>query len=286
MSTRIRIIDAFSDTPFGGNPAAVCVLDGDTWPDAAWMAHVAGEVRMPMTAFAVRLRDATRADWGLRWFDATMAESDYCGHATLATAHALFSDGLASGAVRFDTRAGVLVARPRGDGGVTLDFPVAQVTPRDVPDGLGAALGGARVEAALDTGTLRDIMAVVADEDAVRAAVPEWESLARITAREGLRGIIVTGPADARGGHDFISRCFMPSGGIYEDAATGSAHTALAPYWSSRLGRERLVGLQASARTGLIRTELAGDRVLLTGRAVVVIDGSLLAAEVAPTAAV
>jgi len=286
MSTRIRIIDAFSDTPFAGNPAAVCVLDGEAWPDEGWMARVAGEMRMPMTAFALRLRDGARADWGLRWFNATMAEDDFCGHATLGTAHLLFGDGLAQNAVRFDTRAGILVARPQDDGAITLDFPAAQVTARDVPDGLDAALGGVHVESAHATGTLRDLLAVVADAAAVRSVVPDWAALEAIAEREDLRGIIVTGPGGGRDGHDFVSRFFSPTGGIYEDAVTGSAHTALAPYWSGRLGRKRLVGLQASARTGVVRTELAGDRVLLTGRAVVVVDGSLLAAEVAPPAAV
>lgn len=277
MSIRLRIIDAFaSGAAFSGNPAAVCILDGDEWPDEGWMGSVGAEMRMPMTAFALRLRGDAGAGWGLRWFLASGAEESYCGHATLATASALFGDGLAAGEVRFRTRAGVLGALEREDGAVTLDFPAASIEPRSAPDGLAEALGGAHLVAVHGTGALRDLLVVLADEAAVRAVLPDAAAIAQITVREGCRGVIATAAADAATDADFVSRCFDPADGLDEDEATGSAHTALAPYWSAQLGRARLDALQVSPRTAVMTTEVAGDRVLLTGRAVVVLDGALL----------
>src|SRR5882757_358880 len=136
---RIRIIDAFTDRPFAGNPAAVCLLDGDGWPDEAWMRHVAAEMNLAETAFAHRLPPGGEADWALRWLTPTV-ETDLCGHATLATTHALHSDGRISGPVRYSTRSGVLTAHPNDDGTITLDFPAAPPSEVDVPDGLVEAL--------------------------------------------------------------------------------------------------------------------------------------------------
>jgi PhzF family phenazine biosynthesis protein len=272
---RIRVIDAFTDRPFGGNPAAVCLLDGDTWPDDAWMRGVAVEMNLPMTAFAHPLASTADADWALRWFNPAI-EENLCGHATLATAHALHEDRGAPGTVRFATRSGVLVAHTDQDGTITLDFPAAPVTEMAVPDGLAKALG-VEPEAAYDTGHLRDVLVVLRDEAAVRAVSPDFTVLAHVTARDGIRGVTVTAAASDPGrGYDFVSRFFSPADGLPEDQVTGSAHTALAPYWSERLGRDQLMGLQASARTGLVGTAVHGDRVLLTGHAVTVLDGTLL----------
>jgi PhzF family phenazine biosynthesis protein len=271
---RIRIIDAFTDRPFAGNPAAVCLLEGDGWPDEGWMRRVAAEMNLSETAFAHPLPGDADADWALRWFTPTV-EANLCGHATLATAHALRGDGAADGAVRFSSRSGVLVAHAHRDGTITLDFPAAPAAEVPVPDGLAAALG-ATPEAAYGTGALGDLLVVLADEAAVRALRPDVAALARLSERDGVRGVIVTAAAsDPAGGYDFVSRFFAPAQGIPEDPVTGSAHTALAPYWSARLGRDELTGLQASARTGLVRTAVRGDRVHLTGRAVTVLDGSL-----------
>ena len=271
---RIRIIDAFTDRPFAGNPAAVCLLEGDGWPDEGWMRRVAAEMNLSETAFAHPLSADADADWALRWFTPTV-EANLCGHATLATAHALHGDGAADGAVRFSSRSGVLVAHAHHDGTITLDFPAAPATEVPVPDGLAGALG-ATPEAAYGTGALGDLIVVLADEAAVRALRPDVAALARLSERDGVRGVIVTAAAsDPAGGYDFVSRFFAPAQGIAEDPVTGSAHTALAPYWSARLGRDELTGLQASARTGLVRTAVRGDRVLLTGRAVTVLDGTL-----------
>lgn len=271
---RIRIIDAFTDRPFAGNPAAVCLLDGDAWPDEGWMRRVAAEMNLSETAFAHPLPAGAGADWALRWFTPTV-EANLCGHATLATAHALHGDGATDGTVRFGSRSGVLVAHAHQDGTITLDFPAAPAAEAPVPDGLADALG-ATPEAAYGTGALGDLLVVLADEATVRALTPDVAALAGLADRDGVRGFIVTAAASDPGrGYDFVSRFFAPAQGIPEDPVTGSAHTALAPYWSARLGRDALTGLQASARTGLVRTAVHGDRVHLTGRAVTVLDGTL-----------
>jgi PhzF family phenazine biosynthesis protein len=275
---RIRIIDAFTDRPFAGNPAAVCLLDeADTWPDEAWMQQVAAEMHLSETAFAHPLTESADADWALRWFTPEV-ETNLCGHATLATAHAMHRDRGTPGTVRFMSRSGVLVAHTAQDGTITLDFPAATVSETPAPDGLAEALG-ATPEVTCATGALGDLLAVLDDEAVVRALAPDLAAIARIARRDGIRGVIATASAsDAAAGYDFVSRFFAPAEGIPEDPVTGSAHTALAPYWSSRLGRDGLTGLQASQRGGLVRTSIHGDRVHLTGHAVVVLDGTLTGA--------
>jgi PhzF family phenazine biosynthesis protein len=272
---RIRVIDAFTDRAFAGNPAAVCLLDGDEWPDEQWMRQVAMEMNLSETAFAHPLPDGGEGDFALRWFTPA-DEVNLCGHATLATAHALHADRGGPGTVRFTSRSGVLITHTRDDGTITLDFPTATVTETPVPDGLAEALG-AKPDATFGTGSLGDLLAVFTDEAAVRGLRPDPRVLSGVTTPGGIRGVIATAPAeDPAAGYDFVSRFFTPDYGIPEDPVTGSAHTALAPYWSERLGREELTGLQASARTGLVATALRGDRVHLTGRAVTVLDGTLL----------
>ncbi|MDN0200349.1 PhzF family phenazine biosynthesis protein [Streptomyces sp. S.PNR 29] len=268
---RIRIVDAFTDRPFAGNPAGVLLLDA--FPDDDWLQKVALEVNHAETAFAHRLPEGGEADWALRWFTPA-TEVAMCGHATLATAHVLHTTGAHDGPVRFATRSGVLIATPGEDGSITLDFPTAPLTPVDVPEGIAEALG-AEPQAARDTGPdVGDLLVEVADEKTVRALTPDLKALAAYSER----GLIATARAeDPAQGYDFVSRCFFPNVGIDEDPVTGSAHTALAPYWAERLGRPDLTGLQASPRSGRVRTELRGERTLLSGRAVTVIDGELLA---------
>jgi PhzF family phenazine biosynthesis protein len=273
---RIRIIDAFTDRPFGGNPAGVLLMNRDSWPEEAWMRHVAAELHLPMTAFAHPLPAGAEADWALRWFNPVI-EENLCGHATLATAYALHEDRGTAGTVRFSTRSGVLVAHTGDDGTITLEFPAVALTERTAPEGLAKALG-VEPEATYDTGALHDVLAVLADEATVRSVSPDLAMLAELCVRDDIRGVTVTAAAaDPNGGYDFVSRFFSPHQGLPEDSVTGSAHTALAPYWSARLRRDSLTGLQASARTGLVGTEIHGDRVHLTGRAVTVVDGTLLA---------
>ncbi|MGW0086848.1 PhzF family phenazine biosynthesis protein [Streptomyces sp. NPDC003393] len=266
---RIRIVDAFTDRPFSGNPAGVLLLDA--FPDDDRLQKVALEVNHAETAFAHRLPDGGEADWALRWFTPA-TEVAMCGHATLATAHVLHTTGAHSGPVRFITRSGVLVAAPAEDGAITLDFPTAPLTPVEVPDGVAEALG-AEPRTAFDTGPdVGDLLLELADEKTVRSLDPDHKALAAYSTR----GIIATARAeDPTRGHDFVSRCFFPNVGIDEDPVTGSAHTALAPYWSERLGRTDLTGLQASPRSGRVRTGLRGCRTLLTGHAVTVIEGEL-----------
>ncbi|AIR97113.1 PhzF family phenazine biosynthesis protein [Streptomyces glaucescens] len=268
---RIRIVDAFTDRPFAGNPAGVLLLDA--FPDDTWLQNVAMEVNHAETAFAHRLPGGGEADWALRWFT-PVAEVDMCGHATLATAHVLRSTGAHEGPVRFATRSGVLIATPREDGSITLDFPTAPLTRVDVPHGVAGALG-AVPSTVYDTGPhVGDLLLELADEKTVHALAPDHKALAAFSRR----GIIATARAeDPARGYDFVSRCFFPNVGIDEDPVTGSAHTALAPFWSERLGRTALTGLQASPRSGRVQVELRGDRTLLSGNAVTVIEGELRA---------
>jgi PhzF family phenazine biosynthesis protein len=268
---RIRVIDAFTDRPFAGNPAGVCLLDAGPWPDEGWMLQVAAEMAHAETAFAKPAEDGR---WDLRWFT-PVVEVDLCGHATLATTHALHSDGLIDGEVRFSSRSGILIAEVAADGAITLDFPAAPVTAAEVPAGLAKALGITPLTVH-HTGPLRDLLTVLPDEAAVRAVAPDLAAIAEIAEREDIRGVVVTAAAAERdSGYDFVSRFFAPAIGIPEDPVTGSAHTALAPYWAERLGRTDLAGWQASARGGLVGAVPVGDRVRLTGRAVTVLDGTL-----------
>ncbi|MGV9566932.1 PhzF family phenazine biosynthesis protein [Streptomyces sp. NPDC003480] len=267
---RIRIVDAFTDRPFTGNPAGVLLLDA--FPGDDWLQSVAREVNHAETAFAHRLPGGGEADWALRWFTPA-TEVALCGHATLATAHVLHSTGTHEGPVRFATRSGVLSATPHEDGSITLDFPTAPLTRAEIPEGLADALG-AEPLTAFDTGPgVGDLIVELAGERSVLGLSPDLRALGR----HSERGVIATARAeDPSRGYDFVSRCFFPNVGIDEDPVTGSAHTALAPYWSERLGHPDLIGLQASSRSGRVRTALRGDRTLLTGHAVTVIEGELL----------
>ncbi|AUG81430.1 Oxidoreductase [Kitasatospora sp. MMS16-BH015] len=267
---RIRIVDAFTDRPFAGNPAAVCVLDGPEWPEERWMRRVAAELNLSETAYVRRL--AAEGGWALRWFTPT-EEAALCGHATLATVHALRADGLVADGewARFATMSGELLARPEADGSITLDFPANPPQATETPAGLAEALG-AEVLAAYGTGELGDLLVVLRSEHTVRGLRPDLTAIANLP----IRGVIATAAADDPAGpYEFVSRFFGPACGIPEDPVTGSAHTALAPYWAERLGRTELTGYQASPRGGSVRCELNADRVLLSGRAVTVLDGAL-----------
>ncbi|MES4905370.1 MULTISPECIES: PhzF family phenazine biosynthesis protein [unclassified Streptomyces] len=269
---RIRIVDAFTDRPFAGNPAGVLLLDTDAFPDDDRLQRIAAEVNLSETAFAHPLPEGAEADWALRWFTPA-TEVRMCGHATLATAHVLHTTGAATGTVRFATLSGVLSTTAGDSGTITLDFPVSRLTPLEVSQGAGDALGARILSVHHTTPYFDHLLVELADEATVRALSPDLAALART----GHSGCIVTAAAeDPARGYDFVSRVFAPAVGIDEDPVTGSAHTALAPFWSARLGRTDLTGLQASARGGLVRTALRGERTLLTGAAVTVIDGELL----------
>jgi predicted PhzF superfamily epimerase YddE/YHI9 len=261
-------VDAFASAPFGGNPAAVCVLDDHAAPSEAWFAAVAAEMNLSETAF-VRRRD--EGDWDLRWFTPKV-EVDLCGHATLASAHVLWTEGHSDvPEVRFQTRSGVLRAS-RGNGGIELDFPALANTLVDPPDGLDAALGATAVATARN---VHDVLAELSDAAAVRSLTPDFAAIAAIDAR----AVVVTAPSDDDR-YDFVSRCFGPRVGINEDPVTGSAHCALATYWAERLGRTEFAAYQASARGGTLGVRLVGERVVLTGTAVTITRGELVAGTV------
>ncbi|WP_433369610.1 PhzF family phenazine biosynthesis protein [Actinoplanes sp. CA-142083] len=262
---RIQIVDAFTAKPFSGNPAGVVVLS--EFPDAEWMQRVAAEVNLSETAFLHPL--AEEADFALRWFTPAV-EVALCGHATLATAHVLGRDKTS-----FATRSGILTATSAGEGWYTLDFPTAPLTPVEAPPWLAGVLGAEIVSVHHTGPDTDDLLVELRDEATVRGLRPDLGALAK---KEN-RGVVVTAQAaGGEGGYDFVSRFFGAAAGVGEDPVTGSAHTALTPFWSARLGgRTELTGYQASPRGGYVRVTLAGDRTLLTGQAVTVIDGELTA---------
>jgi PhzF family phenazine biosynthesis protein len=266
---RILVIDAFTDHPFAGNPAGVCLLDAPA--DPTWMQQVAAEMRHSETAFVRPLENDPEADFELRWFTPEV-EVELCGHATLASGHALYETGVAPSGrpIRFKTlRSGVLTVSPGTDGLLEMDFPAVPPEPSPAPEGLPDALGAP--PSWTGRNAQNDLLVELASEDTVRKLTPDIAALDALDAR----GILVTAQADPGSGYDFVSRFFAPSVGIDEDPVTGSAHCALAPYWTSKVGRATLTGFQASARGGQVRTELRGERVILSGQAVTVLDGNL-----------
>lgn len=258
---RLLQIDAFTDAPFKGNPAAVCLLDRER--DAGWMQNVAAEMNLSETAFLLP-RDG---DFSLRWFTPSV-EVDLCGHATLASAHALWEERLLEGEARFQTRSGLLTATRSGEW-IELDFPVKDEQPADAPPLLLEALGA---KAAYIGRNAWDYLVEVASEEELRALAPDHTRLRTLP----VRGVIVTSRSSS-GEFDFVSRFFAPGSGVDEDPVTGSAHCALTPYWSKKLGKTEMTAFQASRRGGVVRVRLEGDRVKLGGRAVTVLRGDLVA---------
>lgn len=261
MALRIVTVDAFTDTPFAGNPAAVCVLPEAR--DETWMKQVAREMNLSETAFL-------RKDEGgylLRWFTPAV-EVDLCGHATLASAHALWEEGHVPRAdeIRFYTKSGLLTATRDGHL-IELDFPATPPKPCDPPPGLLAALGVG------DTPVHKsrfDYLVELPSERDVRAVAPDQRALKEL----GVRGVMITARGD--GLFDVVSRFFAPGSGIDEDPVTGSAHCCLGPYWGEKLGKSTLRCFQASERGGVVRVKLAGDRVKLAGQALTILRGELL----------
>lgn len=275
MTQPIVLVDAFTDRPFAGNPAAVCLVASPR--GAAWFQAVATEMNLSETAFASRRSDG---DYDLRWFTPRV-EVKLCGHATLATAHVLWEDGAlgAGETVRFHTLSGLLTAevepgRLASPAWLSLDFPAQPAKPVGPPPGLVEALGLPRPEVAFVGRSREDYLVAVPSPETVRAARPDFGALGRLPAR----GVILTSRADPGEGYHFVSRFFAPAIGVPEDPVTGSAHCTLAPYWGGTLGLDEMVGRQVSARGGEVRVRLdaAGGRVRLTGRAVTVLRGELL----------
>lgn len=254
-------IDAFTSSPFGGNPAAVCRLREPVGDD--WLLHVAQEMNLSETAFLLPEQDGYR----LRWFTPAI-EVDLCGHATLASAHALQEWGEWDGRqpLRFYSRSGPLAARRDGDW-IELDFPSRPGQACVVPPGLEEALGLHAVDAVRFKD---DLLIEIESEADLRALRPDFQTLAQLP----VRGVTVTARSQE---YDFVSRFFAPRMGINEDPVTGSSHTRLVPYWNARLGKTRMLAFQASARGGVLRVELDGDRVRMAGQAVTVLRGELRA---------
>ncbi len=268
MSSLFYQVDAFTHSPFAGNPAAVVLLS--TSREAGWMQHVAREMNLSETAF---LRAQEEGRFQLWWFTPTH-EVDLCGHATLASAHVLRTEGLTppDAPIHFDTASGRLTARHDGEW-TQLDFPVDPVAVvGSPPTALSNTLSGTSPEEVARSG--RDYLVRLPDAEAVRTLRPNLSALETLS---DARGLIVTAAAEAQD-VDFVSRFFAPQVGVPEDPVTGSAHCALGPYWAARTGRTTLTGRQVSTRGGTVRIALDApdaDRITLGGQATTVLRGRL-----------
>ena len=262
MAVPIFHVDAFTDRPFGGNPAAVCLLPEDR--EERWMQQVAAEMNLAETAFVQRQEDGFR----LRWFTPKV-EVDLCGHATLASAHVLWHEGQVRSdeIIRFHTRSGVLPAARSGDQ-IELDFPLTPEEEVPEPARLAEALGAPLKY----VGKSRfDYLVEVDSEPTLRRLAPDFSLLATLP----IRGLIVTSPSSDPQ-FDFVSRFFAPAVGVNEDPVTGSAHCCLAAYWRKKLKKDQFVAYQASARGGIVRVRVKDNRAILGGQAVIVAKGELL----------
>lgn len=272
MGQRLTVVDAFTDRPFSGNPAAVAILDEER-PDE-WLQAVAAEMNLSETAYLLSVEAGV---WGLRWFT-PVHEVPLCGHATLASTHSLWESGQAGDdTLRFLTRAGELRASRR-DGLIWLDFPIVPPVACLEPVGLRSALGAESELVAFattgdDVEAIPNLLVELSSARAVRDLAPDPSALARLP----FGGVIVT--AAGEDGVDVVSRYFAPAFGIPEDPVTGSTHCTLAPYWTPRLGRDTFSARQLSVRGGELRIELRGDRVLIGGRAVTVARTELVSGE-------
>jgi PhzF family phenazine biosynthesis protein len=258
-------VDAFTDEPFRGNPAAVCLLREEATPE--WMQAVAAEMNLSETAF---VRRRAEGGFAIRWFTPTV-EVPLCGHATLASAHAIWEEGLVSREqpITFHAHSGELAARREGHW-ICLNFPALPVQPADVPAGLAEALG-----CELRSVHRNRFGHYLVDADAAQIVRELRPDVAQLT-NVGVGACIVTAPNQS-GPSDFVSRVFVPEMGIAEDPVTGAAHCSLGPYWAERLGKTELVGHQVSKRGGIVRVRVLGDRVDLLGQGVTILRGELLA---------
>ncbi len=262
MRQPIIQVDAFTDRPFSGNPAGVCILE--EMRDGRWMQNIAREMNLSETAFLVK----AAAGYDLRWFTPE-TEVELCGHATLASAHVLWEENhLAAGEdARFHTKSGLLTAKQK-DGWIEMDFPAEPERAAVPPPELAAALDIVPVYAGKNR---FDYLVEIESENVLRRLKPDFSLLGTVPTR----GVIVTARS-LSGRYDVISRFFAPAVGINEDPVTGSAHCCLGPYWQKRLKRYQFYAYQASARGGEVHVRVAGDRVMLSGKAVTVLRGEIL----------
>jgi PhzF family phenazine biosynthesis protein len=273
MKLKFHTVDAFTQKPFGGNPAAVCILN-DIIPDSL-MQSIAFEMNLSETAFVLKLKedDERGEGYSLRWFTPN-AEVDLCGHATLASSHIMWQTGVCSTTekINFHTRSGLLTAE-YNNGEIGLDFPAIPQKEIKYPPELITAIGGAKPKYV--GMTKWNYIVELENEAAVISAQPDFALMLTLPGW----GTIVTAEADKNGlgkeGYDFVSRFFAPEKGITEDPVTGSAHCALGPYWQTRLKKDKFKAYQASERGGTLGVSVVGDRVLLTGFGVTVIEGEI-----------
>jgi len=261
MKIPIYQADAFTEKLFGGNPAAICPLED--WLPEETMQHIALENNLSETAFLVK---DNNDDYHIRWFTPGV-EVKLCGHATLASAHILFNYiGHDSDTLIFHSKSGPLKVTKLSDGKLKLDFPANKAEQvKDIPRGLFEALS---IEPAPVFKTSFDYMVVLPSQKVIEVLNPDFKTLALIPCR----GIITTAKGEDV---DFVSRCFYPQSGIDEDPVTGSAHTIMVPYWADKLGKTKMKAIQLSKRRGYLDCELAGDRVLMSGRAVMYLKGEI-----------
>ncbi|MBE7173953.1 MAG: PhzF family phenazine biosynthesis protein [Williamsia sp.] len=261
MKISIYQVDAFSSKVFGGNPAAVCVLD--EWLPDTLMQQIGAENNLSETAFLVK----EGKDYHIRWFTPT-AEVDLCGHATLASAHVLFQHlGFPGDKLTFHSKSGVLKVTSHKGKRLTLDFP-ATPPGQVLEPAPGAIADGLHIQNPVVHKGPFDFMVVLPTQQEVEALQPDFKTLAQA----GGRGVVVTAKGDEA---DFISRCFYPQTGIDEDPVTGSAHTMMVPYWAEKLGKKKLTAIQLSTRKGYLDCELKKNRVLMSGYAVTYLKGEI-----------
>jgi predicted PhzF superfamily epimerase YddE/YHI9 len=258
---KIYIVDAFTDEPYKGNPAAVCILENNKSDE--WMQNIANEMNLSETAFILK----QGKDYSLKWFTPE-SEVDLCGHATLASAYILWEEQLSeNNEIRFITKSGLLTAIKSGDW-IHMNFPLEEenetVPPIELIEGLGIPfkyIGKNRL----------DYIVEIEDEEAVRKLQPNFNLLKAVKSR----GVIVTSPS-SRSDIDFVSRCFYPALGVDEDPVTGSAHCCLGPYWQKKLNKNEFTSLQLSKRGGLLKLKIVEDRILISGQAITTLKGEIL----------
>lgn len=257
---KIYQVDAFTDQPFKGNPAGVCILEEKQTDE--WMQNVASEMNLAETAFLFPMDQG----YSLRWFTPN-SEVDLCGHATLASAHILFEKGYLKKEqeAHFHTKSGLLTAK-LNEGWIQLNFPATPEEETDAPEELKEALD---IDPIYTGKSVFDYLVEVDSEETVKNIRPDFTKLLKVRCR----GIIVTAKSSE---YDFVSRFFAPEVGIFEDPVTGSAHCCLGPYWMKKLGKDTFTAYQASERGGILKVHVVGERVLIMGKAITVLEGDLL----------
>lgn len=259
MKLKVYIVNAFAETTFGGNPAAVVYLR--EWLSEDLMQQIAAQHNLAETAYII----PQGGDYAIRWFTPEV-EVALCGHATVASAHVFYHHiGYKNDKITFHSQSGPLHVSKRSDGKLTLDFPADDPIKVESPAAINAGLKVTPI--AVYKGST-DYMAVLESQREIESLSPDFKILSQLKTR----GIIVTAKGDAA---DFVSRCFFPQSGIDEDPVTGSAHTTMTPYWSYRLGKEKLTAIQLSKRKGYLDCEMADDRVLISGNARAYLEGDI-----------